>query len=90
MAPAEPVTASDAEHPPVVIKLPEEALHRIQEAQKKYAGQEPQGSVPGGVLAGHGEDAEAPHAPAASATVDAGAVAGASAKSKGKEPIEGS
>ncbi len=85
MSPGEPITASDAEHPPVVISLPDEALRRIQEAEKKYAGQfEPQGSVPGGVLTGHGEDDVAPQAPAESS--DAGAIASASAKAKGKQP----
>ena len=86
MAPqAEPITACDQEHPPVVIKLPEEAQRRIREAQEKYAGHEPQGSVPGAVLSGHGEDDEAPHAPAAGSSDAAGAAA-AAAKAKGKQP----
>jgi len=86
MAPqAEPITACDQEHPPVVIKLPEDAQRRIREAREKYAGHEPQGSVPGAVLSGPGEDDEAPHAPAAGSSDAAGAAA-AAAKAKGKQP----
>ena len=87
--PAEPVTASDAQHPPVVISLPGEALRRIQQAEQKFANaHQPQGSVPGEVLHGHGEDDEAPmqSAPAAT-TSNAAKLAGAGAASKGKEPV---
>ena len=91
MAPgaAEPVTASDAQHPPVVIRLPDEALRRIQQAEQKFANaQMPQGAVPGEVLHGHGEDDEAPMelAPAAP-TSDAAGSASAAAAAKGKKPV---
>lgn len=91
MAPgaAEPVTASNAQHPPVVIRLPDEALRRIQQAEQKFANARmPQGAVPGEVLHGHGEDDEAPMqaAPAATASGAAGS-ASADAPSKGKKPV---
>ena len=90
MAPeaAEPVTASDAQHPPVVIKLPGEALRRIQQAEQKFANAHtPQGSVPGEVLHGHGEDDEAPmEVVPAAATSNTARSASASAASKGKKP----
>lgn len=87
--PAEPVTASDAQHPPVVISLPGEALRRIQQAKQKYVNAHtPQGSVPGEVLHGHGEDDEAPVAIAPAATTsDAAKSASAGAASKGKKPV---